>query len=297
MSTAGTPTRGHRRRARWRVPVLAAVTWLYILWSLLPVLVAVRISFNSGKSRSSFQPASFRWYWDDPTASILRDDSMHVALRNTLVLAALCMAIATPLGVAMAIGLQRWRSRASSAANGLMLVPIVTPEIVFGVALFLVFSQLYTGVPDGLTRQVLGHITFTVSFVVVIIRGRLASIGTQFEEAARDLGATRLQAIRLVLLPMLAPAIFASVMVVFATSVDDFVISSFLSTGASTETVPIRIYSGARAGSTPALNALATVMLVLTLAAVALAAVALRAASRRTSAPGQVAGDLAALRA
>ncbi|MEY4606864.1 MAG: hypothetical protein RLY45_1624 [Actinomycetota bacterium] len=291
-----TPPRARQRRRR-RIPALAVLTWLYILWSLLPVLVAVRISFNSGKSRSSFQSPSFRWYWDDPTASILRDDSMHVALRNTLVLAALCMAIATPLGVAMAIGLQRWRSRTSSAANGLMLIPIVTPEIVFGVALFLVFSQLYTGVPDGLTRQVLGHITFTMSFVVVIIRGRLASIGTQFEEAARDLGATRLQAIRLVLLPMLLPAIFASVMVVFATSVDDFVISSFLSTGASTETVPIRIYSGARAGATPALNALATVMLVLTLAAVALAAVALRAASRRTSAPGQVAGDLAALRA
>ncbi|MFM8266768.1 MAG: ABC transporter permease [Ilumatobacteraceae bacterium] len=287
---------GNGTARRRRLPVLAALTWLYILWSLVPVLVAVRISFNSGKSRSSFQEPSFRWYWEDPTASILRDDSMHVALRNTLILAVLCMAIATPLGVAMAIGLQRWRSRTSTAANGLMLVPIVTPEIVFGVALFLVFGQLYTGVPDGLTRQVVGHVTFTVSFVVVIVRGRLVSVGTQFEEAARDLGATRLQAIRLVLLPMLAPAIFASVMVVFATSVDDFVISSFLSTGAATETVPIRIYSGARAGSTPALNALATVMLVLTLAAVCLAALAMRAANRRSSAPGGVAGDLAALR-
>ena len=120
--------------------------------------------------------------------------------------------------------------------------------------------------------MLLGHVTFTLSFVVVIIRARLAAIGGQYEEAARDLGATRLQAIRLVLLPLLAPAIFASVMVVFATSVDDFVISSFLPTGAGTETVPIKIYSGARAGSTPALNALATVMLLFTLLAVALAA-------------------------
>ncbi|MDO9175955.1 MAG: ABC transporter permease, partial [Actinomycetota bacterium] len=227
------------------------ITWVYVLWSLLPILVAVRISLNDGRSRSSFQPMSFRWYWGDPTASLWHDDSMHTALFNTLRLAALTMLVATPIGVAMALGLQRWRGKTSNAANGLMLVPIVTPEIVFGVALFLVFSQLYTGVPDGITRQLLGHVTFTISFVVVIIRSRLAAIGTQYEEAARDLGASRLQAIRLVLLPLLAPAIFASVMVVFATSVDDFVISSFLSTGESTETVPIKIYAGSRASSTP----------------------------------------------
>ena len=264
------------RRRHGKAPVLAMLTWVYVLWSLLPVLVAVRISFNDGKSRSSFQSTSFRWYWGDPNSSLWHDDAMHTALFNTLKLAVLCMLIATPIGVAMAIGLQRWRGRTSNLANGLMLVPIVTPEIVFGVALFLVFTQVYTGVPDGLTRQLLGHVTFTISFVVVIVRGRLAAIGTQYEEAARDLGATRLQAIRLVLLPLLSPAIFASVMVVFATSVDDFVISSFLSTGASTETVPIKIYSGARAGSTPALNALATVMLVITLLAIGLAGLVLR---------------------
>jgi len=264
--------RNRHGRARW----LALITWLYVMWSLLPVLVAVRISLNSGKSRSTFQAPSFRWYWGDPTSSVWHDDSLHSALWNTLRLAGLCMVIATPLGVAMAIGLQRWRGRLSRGANTLMLVPIVTPEIVFGVALFIVFTQVYTGLPGGLTTQLLGHVTFTMSFVVVIIRGRLTAIGSQFEEAARDLGASRFQALRLVLLPMLGPAIFASLMVVFATSVDDFVISSFLSTGASTETVPIKIYSGARAGSTPALNALATVMLLVTLLAVVFASLVMR---------------------
>jgi len=283
------------RRRHGNAPVLAMVTWVYVLWSLLPVLIAVRISLNDGRSRSSFQPMSFRWYWGDQTASLLHDESMRVALLNTLKLAGLCMLIATPIGVAMAIGLQRWRGRTSNAANGLMLVPIVTPEIVFGVALFLVFSQMYTGLPDGLTRQLLGHVTFTISFVVVIVRGRLAAIGTQYEEAARDLGASRLQAIRLVLLPLLSPAIFASVMVVFATSVDDFVISSFLSTGASTETVPIKIYSGARAGSTPALNALATVMLLLTLTAVAISTIILKSIQRRGGDDPGVTGGLAGL--
>ena len=264
--------RSKHGRAKW----LALLTWLYVLWSLVPVLVAVRISLNSGKSRSSFQAMSLRWYWGDATGSVWHNDDLHIAMFNTLKLAGLCMLIATPIGVAMAIGLQRWRGKVSNAANGLMLVPIVTPEIVFGVALFIVFTQVYTGLPGGITTQLLGHVTFTLSFVVVIIRGRLVAIGDQYEEAARDLGATRLQALRLVLLPLLGPAIFASLMVVFATSVDDFVISSFLSTGASTETVPIKIYSGARAGSTPALNALATVMLVITLLAIGLAGLVLR---------------------
>jgi spermidine/putrescine transport system permease protein len=267
-------------RRRGRAPTLALLTWLYVLWSLLPVLIAARISFNSGRSRSTFQSTSFRWYWGDATSSVFHDDSLQLAMSNTLKLAALCMLIATPLGVAMAIGLHRWRGKLSTGANSLMLVPIVTPELVFGVALFLVFSQVYTGIPKGLFTQLLGHVTFTMSFVVVIIRGRLTAIGDQYEEAARDLGASRLQAIRLVLLPLLGPAIFASLMVVFATSVDDFVISSFLSTSASNETVPIKIYSAARGSSTPALNALATVMLVFTLSAVALAGLVLRRMKR-----------------
>ena len=281
------------RRRRSTAPVLALLTALYVVWSLAPVLVAVRISFNSGKSRSSFQSPSMRWYWGDPTASVWRDDALQQALFNTLRLAALTILIAVPLGVAMAIGLQRWRGRASAASNGLMLAPIVTPEIVFGVALFLTMTQIYRGVPGGITAQLLGHVTFTLSFVVVIIRGRLLAIGDDYELAARDLGATRLQAVRLVLLPLLWPAIFAAAMITFATSVDDFVISSFLSTGASTETVPIKIYSGARAGSTPALNALGTVMLVITLVAVVLAGLVLRLTRRRSG----HAASLASIRA
>lgn len=274
---------------------LATITWLYVLWSLLPVLVAVRISFNSGRSRSAFQSPSLRWYFDDPLQSVLRDDALRQPLKNTLKLAALSMVFTTPIGVMMAVGLQRWRGRLSKASNALMLIPLVTPEIVMGVALFLVFTQVYTGVPRGFTTQLLGHITFSISYVVVIVRGRLAAIGPQYEEAARDLGANRLQAMRLVLLPLLGPAIFASVMVVFAGSIDDFVISSFLSTGASTETVPMKIYSGGRATATPALNALATIMLVFTLAAVASAALVMRAMRRRQGGGDAQLGSLAAV--
>ena len=259
-------------KPRW----LAMLTWIYLLWSLLPVLLAVQFSFNKGKSRSSWQGFSTRWYTGDPNLSVLHDPSLRTALRNSLALAGFTMLIATPIGVALAIGLARWRSRAAKPANALMLFPLITPEIVMGVSLFLVFVHLFTFVPRGFPTQLLGHVTFTISYVVVIVRGRLLAIGREYEEAARDLGATRWQAIRHVLLPLLSPAIFASLMVVFATSIDDFVISSFLSTGASTETVPIKIYSSARGTSTPALNALASIMLVFTLVAIALAALVMK---------------------
>jgi len=134
---------------------LAAITWLYVLWSLVPVLIAIRISFNSGKSRSTFQSPSWRWYFTDQLQSVLHDDSLRQPLRNSLKLAALSMLLTVPIGVSMAIGLQRWRGKLSKASNGLMLFPLVTPEIVMGVALFLVFTQVYTGVPRGFTTQLL----------------------------------------------------------------------------------------------------------------------------------------------
>ena len=113
-----------------------------------------------------------------------------------------------------------------------------------------------------------GQVTFSVSYVVLIIRSRLLSIGRQYEEAATDLGASPLNALRLVLLPLLVPAIFASFMIVFALSIDDFVVTDYLSSDASTQTVPIRIYSSVRGTTTPALNALATLMVLTTLVAI-----------------------------
>ena len=276
----------------WGKPrVLRAVTLAYVAWSLLPVVVAVQFSFNAGRSRSVWQGFSTRWYLTD-AASVARDDSLRLALTQSLRLAALTMLFATPLGVALALGLARWRGRGAKAANALMLVPLVTPEIVMGVALFLVFANLYDFVPFGTWAQFLGHVTFSISFVVIIVRGRLFAIGRDYEEAAMDLGASPAQALRRVLLPLLAPAIFSSFAIVFAISIDDFVISQFLVGGASSVTIPVRLYSGARLAPPPSLNALATVMLALTLLAVTVAGLSLRAYSRRQ---GQPESALAAL--
>jgi spermidine/putrescine transport system permease protein len=267
-------------RNPWRRPyVLAAITWLYILWSLLPVLIAVQFSFNDGRSRSTWQGFSTQWYCC-AEGSVGEDPSLLLALQNSLVLAAATVLVATPLGVMLALGLTRWRSRSSSVANGIALVPLVTPEIVLGSALYLVMINLYQFVPLGRPAMLLGHVTFSVSYVMVIVRSRLLAIGRDYEEASMDLGASPMQAIRTVLIPLLMPSIFASAMIVFATSLDDFVVSQFLFGNASNVTVPIKLYNAVRSAPTPALNALATLLLVASFLALILAYVGLQARRR-----------------
>jgi spermidine/putrescine transport system permease protein len=273
-----------RRVAPWRNPwrrpyVLAAITWLYIVWSLLPLVIAVQFSFNDGRSRSTWQGFSPQWYCCTD-GSVVEDPSLLLSLKNSLVLGVATVLIATPLGVMLAMGLTRWRSRASKVANAISLVPLATPELVVGSALYLVMVNLYSFIPLGRPAMLLGHITFSISYVLVIVRSRLLSIGAEYEVAARDLGATSIQAIRTVLIPLLMPSVFASAMIVFATSLDDFVVSSFLFGDASNITVPIKLYSAVRASPTPALNALATLLLIGSLLAVVLAVLFLRARRR-----------------
>ena len=270
-TAAGAPRRSLLTRIRdwWANPwgrprFLVLATALYLVWSIVPILVAIRFSFNAGRSRSTSQGWSLRWYFHDPDLSVWHDPDLRSALFQSLRLAGIAVLVTVPLGVALAIGLTRWRGRGSGSANFISMIPLVTPEIVMGTALLLVFVNLLTFIPLGTPAQAIGHITFSIVFVLVIVRGRLLAIGPEYEEAAQDLGASRLQAIRLALLPMLAPAIVASVIIVFAISMDDFVISAFLSSGASTDTVPVRIYSTGRTAPTPALNALATLTLVIT---------------------------------
>jgi spermidine/putrescine transport system permease protein len=163
-----------------------------------------------------------------------------------------------------------------------------------GTALLLVFVHLLTFVPLGTPAQAIGHITFSLVFVVLIVRGRLLAIGPEYEEAARDLGASRLQALRLALLPMLVPAIVASAIIVFAISMDDFVISAFLSSGTSTDTVPVRIYATGRTAPTPALNALATLTLALTIVIAAVGFLLWRGVRAARGQTGSTVGEFAA---
>jgi len=253
----------------WRPPrVLLGVTLAYLAWSLTPVLIAVIFSFNDGKSRTVWQGFSTRWYFGDPVKSVWHDAALHTALLQTLKLGVIATAITVPLGVMFAIGIDRWRGRLPAGANMLMLVSFVLPEVLLAVALLFVVTSLPLPVGLGTGAQVLGLVTYQIAYPAVLVRARLATIGTQYEEAATDLGASPLAALRRVTLPMLLPAIFASTVLVFADVIDNCVLVRYLSGNSSTEPVSVKIYNTARAAPTPALNALATLLLFAALLAI-----------------------------
>jgi spermidine/putrescine transport system permease protein len=260
--------------------ILQAVTAAYLLWSLLPVAIAVMFSFNSGRSRTQWQGFSFRWYWGDPIRSVWHDDTLRTALTHTMVLGVLATAVTVPLGVAFALGVDRWRGRLPEGANFVMLVSFVIPETLLAVALLFLVNEVRTPLQLGTSAQVAGLVTFQLSYPVVIVRARLLTIGKQYEQAAIDLGASPMGAVRRVLLPMLTPAIFVSAVLVFADVIDDFVIVRYLSGDASTEPTSVKIYNTARAAPTPALNALATLMLLAAFLAVIVGLVVYRRLSR-----------------
>ena len=268
-------------RNPWRKPwVLGAVTAGYLLWSLLPVLVAVLFSFNAGRSRVTWQGFSMRWYYGDPLRSVWHDSSLHTALTHTLWLGVLATVITIPLGVAMALGLDRWRGRIPAGANLAVLMSFVLPEILIAVSLLFVATVLVSPLELGTSGQVAGLVTFQLSYPVVIVRARLLTIGRDYEEAAIDLGASPFGAVRRVLLKMLLPAIFASAVLVFADVIDDFIIVRYLSGDSTTEPVSVKVYNTARAAPTPALNALTTLLLVASLLAVTLGFLAYRVLTR-----------------
>jgi spermidine/putrescine transport system permease protein/putrescine transport system permease protein len=255
-----------RRRGVERRPRAAiAVTVLFFAVLYLPIAVVTLFSFNSKKSLTSFGTPSLRWYrafWHDPdlTGSVL----------TSLQVSAVAMAGSVLLGAALALGLVRARSRFGSLANVVMMIPLVTPEIVTGVGSLLLFRGLR--LTPSMTTLLLAETTFSISYVTVILRSRVAALNPELEEAAMDLGATRWQALRLVTLPALVPALLASAMLVFALVFDDFVLAYFTS-GVTPQPISVRIYSEIRFGIQPSINAVGTLMLVgsITLIALALA--------------------------
>src|SRR4029450_13091031 len=196
-----TRIRGWLRNPWGKPRFLVVFTWAYILWSIVPVLIAVQFSFNATRSRTVWDSFSTRWYWGDPVDSVWHDPTLRHSLEQSFKLAGADVLIAVPIGVLLALGLARWRGRGSGTSHFLMLFPFVTPETLMGVSLLLVFPHIFTFVHTGTLAQILGHVTFSISFVVVIVRARLLSIGRQYEEAAADLGGPPFRALARVLLP------------------------------------------------------------------------------------------------
>ena len=234
----------------------------------MPVVLAVLFSFNNGRSQSVWQGFSLRWYYKDPLNSVLHDPALHAAVVQTIRLSVYVTLITVPLGVAFALGINRWRGRTASAFNFVMILSFVIPELIFGVAMFFVFTDLFKPVGLGSLAEILALVTWNLSWPALIVQARLVTMGRQYEEAAADLGATPLQVVYRVMMPLLTPAIFASAVLVFSSVVDDFVLVDLLNSNASNTPMSVYIYSQQRGGNGgPALNALGTIMLVMSFVA------------------------------
>lgn len=258
---------------------LGAIVIIYLVWSLAPVVIAFVFSFNASRSRSVWQGFSTEWW--SGAQSVFHDPIYYGAIRQSLLLAVLTVVISVPVGVSLAVFLSRWRGAAARPATFLSTLPLVVPELVLALSLFFLLTKLVHFIPLGTAGQVIGQVTYILPLVIVITRGRLSSIPPDYEEAAMDLGASPLIALRLALVPLLQPAILASAIVAFAVSIDDFVITQYMSSSSSTQSVPMVIYNSTRGSASPALNASAMVMAVTTIVICGLGYLVYRVVNRR----------------
>jgi spermidine/putrescine transport system permease protein len=232
----------------------AALTVAALGYALLhlPVLVLAVFSFNASRFSVSWTGATLDWY----RALLSRGDILQ-ALQRSLVVALASTAAATALGTLLALALERHRFRGRRALDAAITLPIVTPEIVMGISLLTMFAAFQ--VPLGLATVIVAHIAFNVSFVVVVVRARLAGMDPSLEEAALTLGATEWRTVRRVTLPLLVPGIAAAALLAFTMSLDDFVITFFVS-GPGTTTLPVLVYGMARRTVEPTINAVSTLL-------------------------------------
>ncbi len=239
---------------RSRVPLVTTLAVLAFFY--LPVFVLVLNSFNASRFSAGWEGFTLDWYrrlWD-------AREIWH-ALRNTLIIAAVATTTSTVLGTTAAIALHRYSSHLQRFHYLLIYTPLVIPEILMGMSLLLFFVAI--GFQLGLTTIALSHVTFSVSYVTMTVLGRLQDFDWSLIEAAQDLGADTWTTVRRVLLPLLAPGIAAGALLAFTLSIDDFVITFFVS-GPGSTTLPVRIYSMIKHGQPPLINALSTLLLVVT---------------------------------
>ena len=263
------------RKLERKPTAVIVITVAFFAWLYLPILAVVLFSFNDKKSLSAFSGFSTRWYDD-----FFHNDALLASLVASLQIALVAAIASLVLGTMLALGLERVRSRRGRVIGAITLLPLVTPEIVTGVAALLVFTG--AGLKLSLGTVMLAEITFSIAYVTVIVRGRLASIPLEVEEAARDLGCTPWQSLRLVTLPALVPALLASGLLVFALVFDDFVLA-FFTTGVDPQPLPVRIYSSIRFGVSPAINAVGTLMLAVSAVLIVAALLLPRLFNRKSS--------------
>lgn len=253
---------------KWPFVYVGAITVI----TYIPILLTVIYSFNESKISSIWEGFSLKWY-----AELFRDRDIREALFNSLVLAVLSCSCAVIIGTLGALGMYRKRSRLNDAVAYVSMIPIMIPEIILGMVFLSVFSLM--GLPFGMVTLVIAHTTFCVPYVYSMVKARLVGMDKSLEEAALDLGASPVRVFFDVTLPLIMPAVWSGVMLAFAMSFDDVVISIFV-TGPKVNTLPVKIYTKLKTGVTPEINALATVMLGVTVLLVAGAALVSRRKKR-----------------
>jgi spermidine/putrescine transport system permease protein len=245
------------RRGFWLwTATLVTYAFLY-----MPLAVVVLFSFNDSELNASWVGFTTRWY-----GKLLGDAGMLQAASNSLLIAMISSTIATVLGTMAGIALHRWRPR---FLPFLVLTPVAMPEILLGVSLLLFFRQVLD-LTLGLFSILVAHITFSIGFVAIIVRARLAGMDESIFEAARDLGATPWRTFTRVTFPLIVPGIVAGFLMSFTLSIDDFVITFFVA-GVGVTTLPLQIYSMIKVAVTPEVNAISTLLMALTLTLIALA--------------------------
>lgn len=262
-----------RRGIALPVAVAAGFFFLYA-----PIASLIVFSFNESRLVTVWAGFSLRWYGE-----LLRDEELLEAAWLSVRVAFWAASIALVVGTAAAYVLTRYgRFRLRALLTGMVTAPLVMPEVILGLSLLLLFVSLDTlvGWPAGrgVTTIVIAHATFSSAFVAVIVQSRLATLDTDVEEAAQDLGGRPLVVFFTVTLPMIAPALVSGWLLAFTLSFDDLVIASFVS-GPGASTLPMVIFSRVRLGVSPDVNALATIMILVV--ALAIAAVAVLQVRRR----------------
>ena len=243
---------------RSRLPL--AVTWLLLAFFYLPIAVVVLNSFNGAPFGSTFEGPTLDWY-----RQLFGHREIWQAVVNSLVIGLGATMVSVVLGTTAAIALHRYHSRLQRAHYAVIYAPLVVPEILMGISLLLFFGAI--GLELGLFTIFLAHVTFCVSYVAMVVLGRLQDFDDAVIEAAQDLGAGWWTITWKILVPLLAPGILAGALLAFTLSIDDFVISFFVA-GPGSTTLPIRIYSMIKHGNPPLINALSTLLLVVTFVAV-----------------------------
>lgn len=222
----------------------------------LPILVLVAFSFNDSKFSVEWQGFTLGWY-----QRLLERPDILRGLRASLIVGVFSTLISAALGTLLALGLARHRFRGRRALEGFLYVPVVTPEIVVGISLLILFALFE--IPLGLTTITIAHVAFSVSFVVIVVLARLEGMDATLEEAAMILGADEITTFWKVTVPQLWPGILSGALLAFTMSFDDFVITSFVS-GSGSSTLPIVVYGMVRRNVEPSINAISTIILLVT---------------------------------